>query len=176
MEKELLENFVPSVVMTKQEEQRLAQKWVEMFNAQESFEPLDRLALGKHLAAVGKLVSDMLMDAALNQVIKLIHDKVPCEKTGEPIQVSKQFTYHGNQWLYQIKETYNQLGNQRLPNGDLDPDSQTYRSLEAQQVQQKEDAKLLTKQMASLKERILYYHPLLKPTDVDVALQLKEAK
>ena len=168
----LLTDFVPSVVMPKQEEQQLAQKWVDMFNAQEGFDALDRLALGKHLAAVGKLVADMLTQAALLQTNKLIKDKTPCEKTGEPIQVAKKFVFHGNEWLYQIKETYNQLGQLKNPDGSRDPNSITYHSLEVRQEQMKTDSKALTAQMTGLKARLLNDHPKIVPCEIAVSLAL----
>ncbi len=171
-------------IMTAQEEQQVAQQFVEDYQLAKG-EPftddpednrvitsLDLLSMAKHLCNIAKLASDMMTQEAL-QLTNTLIDNHASDDNGEPIAVNKQFVFHGNKWMYQVKETYNRLGSQRLPDGTIDPNSCTYHSLEVQQEQMRKDSKALTAQMAGLKERILNDHPKLQPTDVSVSLALK---
>ena len=170
--------------MTPQEEQQVAQQFVEHYKLaigdpfsddeydQRSIAPLDLLAMAKHLENIGKLAYEMLLNDALREVKKMIDHNTMDDK-GEIITANKQFVWHENKWLYNLLYKYNQLGNQRLSDGSFDPNSQTYHSLEVQQEQMKKDSKALTAQMAGLKERILNDPPQLKPTDIVVSLALK---
>ena len=170
--------------MTPQEEQQVAQQFVEHYNlalgefltqddqSDDRVTPLDNLAMAKHLCNIAKLAADMLTNDALRDVNRCI-EKHALDDNGVIVEANKEFVFHGNKWMYQIKETYNQLGNQRLSDGSFDPNSQTYHSLEVQQEQMRKDSKALTAQMVGLKERILNDHPQLKPTDIVVSLALK---
>ena len=170
--------------MTPQEEQQVAHQFVddyqlargEMFSDDEAEErivtDLDILAMAKHLQNIAKLAADMLSNDALRQVNKYIEGNYFDDKNN-PIAANKQFEYHGNKWMLQIKENYTQLGYVRNADGALDPNSQTYRTLEAQQEQMKNDSKALTAQMTGLKARILNDHPKLQPTEILVSLALK---
>lgn len=173
--------------MTAQEEQQVAQQFVEHYKLaigdpfsddeydQRSIAPLDLLAMAKHLENIGKLAYDMFLNDALREVKKMIDHNTMDDK-GEIITANKQFVWHENKWLYNLLCKYNQLGDQRLPDGTFDPNSQTYRSLEAQQEKLKRESKVITSQLTALKERILLSHPKLLPSQIQVTLGLKEFK
>ena len=162
-------------VMTKSQEFEVAQAIVNSFNSFPEFEALDRFAMAKHLENVAKNVKDLLSQEALAATKHLIdnHEK---DDRGEPIALNKQFPYKGNNWIYVVKEEYNQLGEQYLPDGARDPFSTSYKNCELAQLKLKEDSKALTKQMEGLRARILNDHPRLLPTNISVSLTLKEAK
>ncbi len=174
--------------MTAQEEQQVAQQFVEERRAsagerfavlaadgsetEGSVTALDILAMAKHLQNIAKLAADMLTNDALRQTKTLIDGNLLDDK-GNVIAANKQFEFHGNKWMLQIKENYTQLGYLRNGDGSLDPNSVTYRSLEAQQEQMRNETKALTAQMTGLKARLLSDHPKLQPTEIVVSLALK---
>ena len=173
--------------MTAQEEQQVAQQFVDDYKL-ELNQPftddegdlrvitnLDLLAMAKHLENIGKLAYNMLLNDALRQTKTLIEGNMLDDKNN-PIAANKQFEFHGNKWLYNLLLKYNQLGDQRMPDGTFDPNSQTYRSLEAQQEKLKRESKVITSQLSALKERILLSHPKLLPSQIQVTLGLKEFK
>lgn len=175
-------NLYPT--MTAQEEQQVAQQIVEKLqlahgepltddeNEERGITALDILAMAKHLQNIAKLAADMLSNEALRQANNMIEGNYLDDKSN-PIAANKQFEFHGNKWMLQIKENYTQLGYLRNGDGSLDPNSVTYRSLEAQQAEMSKQTKALTAQMAGLKARLLSDHPKLQPTEILVSLALK---
>ena len=175
-------NLYPT--MTAQEEQQAAQQIVEKLqlahgepftddeNEERGITALDILAMAKHLQNIAKLAADMLSNEALRQANNMIEGNYLDDKSN-PIAANKQFEFHGNKWMLQIKENYTQLGYLRNGDGSLDPNSVTYRSLEAQQEQMRNETKALTAQMTGLKARLLSDHPKLQPTEIVVSLALK---
>lgn len=162
-------------VMTKSQEFEVAQAIVSNLSSFLTLEALDRFAMAKHLENIAKNVKDLLSQEALAATKHLIDNHVTDDK-GEPIVMSKQFTYKGNNWIYTIKEEYNQLGEQFLSDGTRDPNSVSYHSCEMAQLKLKEDSKALTAQMMGLRARILNDHPRLLPTNISASLTLKESK
>lgn len=167
--------------MTKSEEFEVAQELVaalDNFKKLKGFEELDALdlfAVAKHFTNVGKMLTETLSQAALQKVTQLIDNRAMCEKTGAPIVANKQFEHHGNLWTYVVKEQYDKLGDQFLPDGTRDPNSVSYHSCEMAQEKLKSDSKSLTAQMTVLRDRILLDHPKMVPSEVSVSLALKEA-
>lgn len=162
-------------VMTKSQEFEVAQAIVSNLSSFLTLEALDRFAMAKHLENIAKNVKDLLSQEALAATKHLIDNHVTDDK-GEPIVMSKQFTYKGNNWIYAVKEEYNQLGEQFLSDGTRDPNSVSYHSCEMAQLKLKEDSKALTAQMVGLRARILNDHPRLLPSNISVSLTLKESK
>ena len=173
------EVFLSSVqtmpVMTKSQEFEVAQAIVREFCSFVTLEALDRFALAKHLENIAKNVKDLLSQEALAATKFLIENHTP-DDNGQLVAMNKQFTYKGNNWIYVVKEEYNQLGEQFLSDGTRDPNSVSYHSCEMAQLKLKEDSKALTAQMNGLRARILNDHPRLLPSNISVSLTLKESK
>ena len=159
-------------VMTKSQEFEVAQAIVREFCSFLTLEALDRFAMARHLMNIAENVKNLLSQEALAATKHLIdnHEK---DDRGEPIVLNKQFTYKGNNWIYVVKEEYNQLGEQFLPDGKKDPLSASYKNCELAQLKLKEESKAITAQMAGLRVRILNDHPRLLPSNISVSLSLK---
>ncbi len=159
-------------VMTKSQEFEVAQAIVREMSSFLTLEALDRFAMARHLMNISENVKNLLSQEALAATKSLIENHTP-DDNDQLIAMNKQFTYKGNNWIYVVKEEYDQLGEQCLSDGTRDPNSVTYHSCEMAQLKLKEDSKALTAQMNGLQVRILNDHPRLLPTNISVSLTLK---
>ena len=159
-------------VMTKSQEFEVAQAIVREFSSFLTLEALDRFALARHLMNISENVKNLLSQEALAATKSLIENHTP-DDNGQLVAMNKQFTYKGNNWIYVVKEEYDQLGEQFLSDGTRDPNSISYHSCEMAQLKLKEESKAITAQMAGLRVRILNDHPRLLPTNISVSLSLK---
>lgn len=161
-------------VMTKSQEFEVAQAIVSNLSSFLTLEALDRFAMARHLENIAKNVKDILSQEALAATKSLIENHTP-DDNGQLVAMNKQFTYKGNNWIYVVKEEYDQLGEQFLSDGTRDANSVSYHSCEMAQLKLKEESKALTAQMMGLRARILNDHPRLLPSNISVSLTLKEA-